>query len=205
MAAPKDSRLRRSLRRFTLGSGSLKRGSDRVQVAGRVLVVLSVLLAPLVAVAAAGALTTHLQAVAAAEAADRSRTRAVLLENAPATTNLSVGDYPDTSIATVPVRAVWPLSRGGSREGLVLVRPRSPAGTAVPVWVGGDGNLTPAPLDRADIPISAVAVGALPLIGLPVTTWLLYALFLLALDRYRGRRWERDWAAVEPVWTSRLR
>jgi hypothetical protein len=47
-------------------------------------------------------------------------------------------------------------------------------------------------------------VGALPLIGLPVVAWLLYGLCCLALDAYRDRRWGRDWAAVEPVWNSRL-
>ena len=41
----------RLLRRFTLGSGPLKRRSDRVQVLGRVALLLSVVLAPPVAVA----------------------------------------------------------------------------------------------------------------------------------------------------------
>jgi hypothetical protein len=87
----------------------------------------------------------------------------------------------------------------------VLAEPGAPAGSTVPVWVGRDGALTSPPLDRAGIPDSAIAVGALPLIGLPVATWLLYTLLRLALDAYRDRRWGRDWAAVEPVWNSRLR
>src|SRR3712207_2320343 len=50
MTVERDTLARRSLRRFTLGSGPLKRRSDRVQVAGRIVVVLSFLLAPLLAV-----------------------------------------------------------------------------------------------------------------------------------------------------------
>ena len=46
MTAPEASAIRRWLRRFTLGRGPLRRGSDRVQVVGRVVLVLSVALAP---------------------------------------------------------------------------------------------------------------------------------------------------------------
>ena len=50
---------------------------------------------------------------------------------------------------------------------------------------------------------SALTVGALPLIGLPLGIWLLYAVSCRALDAYRDRRWGQDWAAVEPVWNTR--
>ena len=87
----------------------------------------------------------------------------------------------------------------------MLVPPRTPVGTAVPVWVDREGNPTRAPLDRADIPGTAAATGALALVGVPWPTWTLYALLCLALDAHRERRWAQDWAAVEPVWNSRLR
>jgi hypothetical protein len=202
MTARQDGVVRRTLRRFTLGSGPLKRGSDRLQLAARLVVVLSVLLAPLVAVAAAGAATTHLQAVADTQAAERTHVQAVLLQNVPDPTRGA--GYTDVSSASVPVRAEWPLPGGGVREGLVLAAPGAPAGSTVPVWVDRAGALVAPPLDRAGIPGSAVAVGALPLIGLPVLTWLLYALCCTALNAYRDRRWARDWATVEPVWNSRL-
>jgi hypothetical protein len=203
MTAPKDTVIRRSLRRFTLGSGPLKRRSDRVQVIGRLVVVLSFLVAPPLAVATVTATTAHLQAVAAAEAAERSPAHAVLLEDAPppARESSAQGDY---SISTVPVRAAWSGPDETSREGFVLVQPRTPAGTSVPVWVDRQGDLTRAPLDRAGIPTSAAASGALPLIGVPVATWILYACLCFALDAHRERRWAQDWAAVEPDWNSRL-
>jgi hypothetical protein len=165
--------------------------------------VLSFLLAPPLAVAATNAATTHLQAMADAEAADRSRTSAVLLEDAPPPERGSTG-YGEYTVASVPVRVVWSVPGGTSREGTVLVRPSTPAGTAVPVWVDREGNLTRAPLDPDDIPSSAAMLGVAPLIGLPLATWTLYAVLSFTLDARRERRWERDWAAVEPDWHSRL-
>jgi hypothetical protein len=203
MTAPRNTLIRRSLRRFTLGSGPLKRRSDRVQVIGRFVVVLSFLVAPPLAVVAATATTTHLQAVADAEAAERSRTRVVLLEDAPVPTHQS-SSYGPYAVAPVPVRAVWSVPAGTSREGVVLVRPRTAAGTAVPAWVDRQGNLTRAPLDRTGIPSSAAVMGALPLVGVPVVTWILYAVLCVTLDTHRERRWAHDWAAVEPDWHSRL-
>jgi hypothetical protein len=202
MTAREAGAVRRTLRRFTLGSGPLKRGSDRLQVAARLVVLLSLLLAPPLAVATAGAVTAHLEAVAHAEAGERSRVPAVLLQDAAEPTRGP--DYTDVSTRTVPVRAEWPLPGGGAREGLVPAEPGSPVGSTVRVWLDREGSLAAPPLDPAGIPSSALAVGALPLIGLPVTAGLLYALFCFVLNGFRERRWGRDWATVEPVWNSRL-
>jgi hypothetical protein len=203
MTAPKDTPIRRSLRRFTLGSGPLKRRSDRIQLIGRLAVVLSFLIAAPLAAAAATATTLHLEAVADAEAAERTHTHAVLLEDAPARRQ-TVGDYGGYPSAAAAVRAVWPVAGGTSREGRVLVRPGLLVGTAVPVWVNREGNLTGAPLDQSGIPGSAAAMGLLSLVGVPVATWTLYAFLAFALDAHRDRRWAQDWAAVEPDWNSRL-
>jgi hypothetical protein len=203
MSAPKDTLIRRSLRRFTLGSGPLKRRSDRIQAIGRFLVALSFLVAPPLAVATVTATTAHLQSVADAEAGERSSTRAVLLEDAgPPHRDISGEGSP--SVVSVQARAMWTGPDGTEREGIVLVPPRTQLGTAVPVWVDREGNLTRAPLDRAEIPDSAYVVGALPLLGVPLVTWTLYAVLCFTLDARRERRWEQEWAAVEPDWNSRL-
>jgi len=201
-SAPKNTRLRRSLRRFTFGSGPLKRRSDRLQVLGRLVVVLSFLLAPPLAVGTANLAATHLQAVAASEAADRSRTRAVVLTDAPSPARIS-GEY-SVTLATVPVPAVWAAPGGATQQGVVMVDPGTRTGAVVPIWVDREGALTPPPLDPVGIPDSAAAVGALPMIGLPVVVWLLYALLCGVLNAHRERRWAEDWAAVEPKWNSRL-
>lgn len=204
MTEARDTLVRRSLRRFTLGSGPLKRRSDRVQVVGRCVVVLSFVVAPLLAVAASTATAAHLHAVAAAEAAERSRTQAVLLAGAPGPVRLGTGTEGDALVTTVPVRATWPTPGGRAREGLVPVPPGTRAGTAVPVWVDREGDLTAAPRARSGIPTSAAAVGVLPLIGLPLVAWILHVLLTHALDVRRERAWEREWATVGPDWHSRL-
>jgi hypothetical protein len=203
MSAPKQTAVRRYLRRFTLGSGPLKRASDRVQLFGRLLVVLSFLAAPPLAVAAATITAAHLSTVAAQEASERSRTRAVLLVDAPptGTTTAESGGY---SSARVPARAVWSLPDGAAREGAVLAEPLTRAGTSVPIWLDRRGQVTRAPLDPAGIPAAAALTGALLLVGAPLATWSAYVLLCAALDARHDRRWSEDWAAVEPVWNPRL-
>ena len=201
MTTPTDTALRRSLRWFTLGSGPLKRGSDRLQVAGRLVVVLALLAASPLAVAATTVTTARFEARAEAGAAERSRVDAVLLEDAPEAAGSGYGDQEPVN---VPARAVWPVPGGAERQGVVLVRPHTAAGTAVPVWVNRDGNVTSAPLDRSRTDSSAMTVGAVVLLGVPLVTWTLYALLCAALDAHRERRWAQGWAAVEPEWVSRL-
>jgi hypothetical protein len=203
MSASKDTLMRRSLRRFTFGSGPLKRRSDRIQALGRLAVVLSFLLAPPLAVASATAMTAHLQSVADAEAAERSSTEAVLLEDAgpaPHDINGEGGAF----LQLVQVRATWPGPDGTSRAGIVLVPPRARLGTAVPVWVDREGNLTRAPRDPADIPGTALEAAVLPLVGVPLVTWMVYGALAFMLDARRERLWEQEWTAVEPDWNSRL-
>jgi hypothetical protein len=200
MSTPMDTALRRSLRWFTLGSGPLKRGSDRLQLAGRLVVVLALLTAPPLAVAATIVTTVQLEALAEAQAAERSRVDAVLLEDAPA----ARGGYGDQGPVKVQARAVWPVPGGVERQGIVLVRPHTAAGTAVPVWVNRDGYVTSGPLDRSRIDSSAMSVGATFLVGVPLVTWTLYALLCAALDAHRQRRWAEGWAAVEPDWATRM-
>jgi len=79
MSGSLRGRVRRARRWFLFGSGPLKRRSDRVQVAGRVVVVLSLLAAVPLAVVAAGLTRTRLDAVATAQAAERHEVRAVVL------------------------------------------------------------------------------------------------------------------------------
>ncbi|MGY1707447.1 hypothetical protein ACI79C_23030 [Geodermatophilus sp. SYSU D00697] len=204
MSTPTDSALRRSLRWFTLGSGPLKRGSDRLQVAGRLVVVLSLLAAPPLAVAATAATTAELQARAATEAAERSRVDAVLLEDAPEAPEVPASGEGGLERVTEPARAVWPAPDGAQRQGVVLVRPGTAAGTTVPVWVHRDGHITPAPMDRSRIDSAAMKIGAVVLLGVPIAAWSLHALLCAGLDLHRERRWAQGWAVVEPDWATRL-
>lgn len=202
MTATRDGRLRRAVRVFTLGSGPLKRRSDRLQAVARVVVVIAVATAPALAVAAATATTADLESVAATQAADRKASHALVLRDAPVRTDTENAEYPP--VVTVATSGQWIAPDGAVHEGTVRVRPGTRAGTSVPVWVGSDGELTTAPLDPASIQGSAMAVGALVLAGVPVPVWTLYFFLCFALDARRERAWEKGWAAVEPVWGTRL-
>jgi hypothetical protein len=209
MTRSTDSRPRRAVRRFTLGSGPLKRGSDRVQMTARVVVVLAFLAAAPLAVLTDTRETTHLKQLAAAQAADRQRTTAVLLHDAPATDPNANDSTDGTTSSQVLARARWstPAARGRAaqeHEGLVLVAPNTRAGTGVPVWVNRRGVLTHAPLDPRNISGTAAAMAVVPLLGVPGLVWLGYAVLCAVLDVRRDRRWADEWAAVEPGWRAQL-
>jgi hypothetical protein len=198
-------RVRRARRWFVLGSGPLKRGSDRAQVAGRVVVALALLAAVPLALLAAGLTRGRLDAVAAAQAADRHEVRAVVLADGaglgPARQGSSSGTT--TSSAVVPAVVSW-RARSGAHEATLLVPVGTLAGTSLPVWVDRRGRLTTAPLDRTSradtVVVVALAVGA----GLPLTVLALHCGLCLVLDVQRRHRWERDWARVEREWRARL-
>jgi hypothetical protein len=189
------------MRRFTLGSGSLKRCTDRVQMVARLVLVLAVTLAPVPAAVAVGTTTIRLEARAAQQAAERQLVAAVLLADAERLTD-SAADHGD-AVAIVPVRARW-TSEDLPREGIVFAAPGTPAGSTVHVWRGPDGGHVAPPLDRRDIVRMATVRGALVLLGVPLGIWALYAALVVALDAHRVRRWGQEWAAVEPRWGTRL-
>jgi hypothetical protein len=204
MTGRRDTPIRSRLRRFTLGSGPLKRASDRVEVAGRIVVVLSLLVAPALAVAATTVATGHLEAVAAEAAAERTLVHAVLREDAWEQLDRTGSASGAPELETVPVPAVWPVPGAAERAGIVLVDPHTPAGTTVPVWVDRAGNITSAPPDRSSINSTAMTSGALVLIGVPLVTLSLHAVLCAALDAHREHRWAQGWAAVGPEWATRL-
>ena len=193
-------RLGRAMRRFTLGSGSLKRRTDRVQMAARFVVVLAVALAPVPAAVAVGTTTTRLEARAAQQAAERQLVAAVLLTDAERLTD-SAAD--NGAAVVVPVRVRW-TSGDPPREGNVFVAPGTRAGSTVHVWRGPHGGHVAPPLNRRDITRMATISGALVLLGGPLGVWALYATLVVALDAHRARRWGQEWAAVEPRWGTRL-
>ena len=73
---------RRLFRRFALGSGPLKRGTDRLQLVARLLLLITVLTAIPVALAVVTANYSQGLTVAAAEAAERHQVTATLLADA---------------------------------------------------------------------------------------------------------------------------
>jgi hypothetical protein len=167
----------------------------------RLLVLVIVVTAPALAMVVATTTSSHLETEAAAQSVARHSAQAIVLDAPPQQ------NQPDSSASSaetwLPVR--WSTPGGIQREGQALLPIDTRLGSAVPVWLDRNGNLTGAPMDRNSISGVTVAVSGLTLIGAPVAVWAVYGLLIAALDARRYRRWADGWAAVEPEWRSSLR
>jgi len=123
----------RLFRRFVLGSGPLKRTSDRLQVLARVLLVISLVGAVPVALAVVTASNSRAVAVAVAEAADRHHVPATLLTDAAASP-----DAAGPATATV----AWTAPSGLAREDVLGVPREATAGSTVRIWIDGQDDAT---------------------------------------------------------------
>jgi len=184
------------VRRFLLGSGPLKRTSDRLQALSRLVLLLAVLavvpLAGLVGTAVSG----HLHEVARQQQAQRASVPATLLFDAGRTPSGS------SSAGEVPTTATWAGADGVPRTGPVPAPTGSRAGSVVRVWVDDAGALTTAPLGDGDIAADAVAAVVLGPVGALALVALGHVALVTVLDRRRSRRWAEGWAAVEPLWRA---
>jgi hypothetical protein len=186
-------------RRLALGTGPLKRSSDRLQFLARVLLGCTLLTALPIALAVATATHSGAVAEATAQAAERLRVAATLMEDAPPASD-------NNGVAPPKVRAVvvWTGPSGLEREGRVIVPPGTEAGEVVHIWVDREGEPTMRPLSDGDVTARSAASGLLTYLSIASVAGGLFFLFRKALDRGRMRRWDADWAVVEPVWTRRV-
>jgi len=189
---------RRVLGRFVLGRGPLKRGSDRLQVLARVLLVLTLLTAIPVALAVATAAYSQSLGVAAAQTASRHQVTAALLEDAEA---LDAGSgTPTAARSTVS----WTGPGGAEHEASVVVPRGARAGSTVTIWVDRSGAVTRRPMNRSDAAGEAFAFGFLAFTAIAVAATVTYLPFRALLDRRRLRQWAEGWAVVEPVWSRKV-
>lgn len=189
-------------RRFGLGSGPLKRTSDRVEVASRLALVLLLLLAVPAAELAGAARYSAVQSTVREQAGSRSAVTATLLADAPGTHSPGIGS---TVPSGVRATAAWEGPDGVSHTGTVTAAPGSRAGTPVTVWVDRAGRPTPAPIDEGEAVAQGTVTGVAVLAGVALAGVCGHAAVLWLLARRRLRRWGDDWAAVEPLWASRFR
>ena len=187
-----------ALRRLTLGSGPLGRTSDRLEAFARILLGFVLLLAMAVALAVATATYTERRSEATAQAADRQRVIAELLEDASSPTP-ATEDVAHVGQAS----AVWTAPSGAERQEVITVPPGARVGSTLFIWVDRFGDRTAPPLDDGDVAAPAVGHALLTYLGISVVAVGAYRVFRLLLERGRARRWDTDWEAVEPVWTGR--
>ncbi|GAA4936443.1 hypothetical protein EV188_114131 [Actinomycetospora succinea] len=198
--AVRTGAFRRAIGLFVPPRSELRRGSDRLEVAVRWVLLLAGLLLLPVALAAGGEVTARLGAQAAVEQGER---RPVVAEVLPAgspgapvggdvtSAPLLGGADPASDVVRAPVR--WIAADGLPRTGLARVPDTTRPGDTRVLWVDAADRPTPPPMP----PTAPGAHGAM------VTAFLLVidltaSLVLLAglrhvLDRSRLRSWERAW------------
>jgi hypothetical protein len=177
----------------------LRRATDRVEAALRLVMIILVVVAVPAATVTAGRWTDHdvLHQAQLQQAVDHQVT-AVLLRDAPAT---GIPD-PYTSVETTWVPARWQPPGQLPRTGEVLAVAGARKGSTVRTWIDPSGAVTDPPLDHR------VIVGD---VWLAVTATLLVSgLLLLAagalarrmFDRRRLRTWEAEWRTSGPLWSG---
>lgn len=189
-------RLRRGLRLFTLGSGPLKRRSDRLEFAARILLTLTLLLALPLAIAAGRSVAAGLSATAQHQAHTRTPERATLLHDAAA--QPSAGDL------QVSTSATWLGPDGQGHVGHVPASPGARAGTSVAIWVDRSGRVVEPPMSAAAAEDEALVAGCVIFLGIVIAGLSVHLVVQALLTRQRNRRWEAGWQAVEPLWVSRF-
>jgi len=198
-----DRRPNRSLARLARWLGidhnPLRRGTDRVEAALRlVMIILVVVAVPAGAVAAGWWADHYALHKAQAQRAVNHQVTAVLLEDAPAT---GVPN-PYTSVPTiwVPARYQPPGLLPRTSEVLALAGARK--GSTVRTWLDPSGAVTDPPLDhRVVVGDVWLAVMATCLVsGLVLLT--VATLVRRVLDRGRLRAWEAEWRTSGPLWSG---
>ncbi len=180
----------------------LRRGTDRIEAALRLVMMIMLVTAVPAAAVLAGQHADHvaLNQAHAQQATDHLVT-AVLLQQAPATGTPD----PYTSVQTTWVLARWQPPGLPSRTGEVLATAGAHKGSTVRTWIAPSGAVTAPPLDHrgiaGDVCIAVVATC--------LVAWLVMlasgALARRALDWRRLNAWDAEWRASGPLWSGHSR
>jgi hypothetical protein len=195
-----ETRLARLTRWLGFDHNPLRRSTDRVEAALRLVMIILVAVAVPAAAVAAGRWADHYALHRAqVQRAVNHQVTAVLLRDAPAT---GIPD-PYTSVQTTWVQARWQPPGQPLRTGEVLAVVGARKGSSVRTWIDPSGAVTDPPVDHR------VVVGNvwLAVMMTCLVSWvLLLAAGMLArraLDRRRLRAWEAEWRASGPQWSGR--
>ena len=195
-----ETRLARLARWLGFDHNPLRRGTDRVEAALRLVMIILVAVAVPAAAVAAGRWADHYALHRAqVQRAVNHQVTAVLLRDAPAT---GIPD-PYTSVQTTWVPARWQPPGQPLRTGEVLAVVGARKGSTVRTWIDPSGAVTDPPVDHR------VVVGNvwLAVMMTCLVSWvLLLAAGMLArraLDRRRLRAWDAEWRASGPQWSGR--
>ena len=178
----------------------LRRGTDRVEGALR-LVMIIVLVAVVPATAVAVGRWTYHDVVhqAQAQQAVEHQVSAMLLRDAPATGIPN----PYTSVQSAWVPARWQPPGQPYRTGEVLAVAGARKGSTVRTWIGPSGAVTDPPMERRVIRGDVLMAVTATLLVSGVLLLAAAGLARQMLDRRRLRAWEAEWRASGPQWSGR--
>jgi hypothetical protein len=197
MSTQSVSPVARLVRRVFHGRNPLTRTSDRVESA----VFVTALLIALLGVPIAAATGSEVYARESVNSAEQLRTR----HQVEATLREDTGTDVATGVTGPVVRASWQAPDGTPRQGAVTAGHNLKAGSTVPVWIDQNGAFTTPPLTSEGAVITAIGWTATLLLGLVCALCTAYLLTVHLSGRRNARRWEAEWAAIEPEWTRRRR
>jgi hypothetical protein len=186
-------------RRFTGGSGPLKRTSDRLECLARVALAVALLAGVAVALAVATTTASVERRQVVAQTAERHQVVAELLDDAAARYDGSEG-VADVGLAT----AAWTDRAGVRHTGTISVPLSAKAGSVQTIWVDRDGNRTSRPLNSGDVAAQSVGFAFVTYLWTALVAWTAYRGVRWLLDRKRSRQWAAEWADVEPEWTGKV-
>ena len=192
-------RLARLARWLGFDRNPLRRGTDRIEAALRLVLMIILVAAVPAAAVIAGQRADHsaLNRAHAQQAADHW-VNAVLIQQAPATGSPD----PYTSVQTAWALARWQPPGLPARTGEVLATAGARKGSTVRTWIDASGAVTDPPLDHREI-AGDVSIAV-------IATFLVSGLVLLAsstlvrrvLDRRRLSAWDAEWRASGPLWSG---
>jgi hypothetical protein len=199
-AKPRPSEsLARLARWLGFDRNPLRRGTDRVEGALRLVMIIVVVVAMPAAAVAAGRWADHyVRHQAQVQQSADHQVVAVLLRDAPAT---GIPD-PYTTVETTWVPARWQPPGQPARTGEVLAVAGARKGSTVRTWIDPSGAVTDPPLDNRVI-VGDVWLAVM--VTLVASGLLLLAAGALArriFDRRRLRAWEAEWRASGPLWSG---
>ena len=196
-------RLNESLARLARWLGfdrnPLRRGTDRVEGALRlVMIILAVLAVPAASVAAGRWADHYALHQAQVQRTVDHQVTAVLLRDAPA---IGTPD-PYTSVQTAWVPARWQPPGQPPRTGEVLAVAGARKGSTVRTWIDPSGAVTDPPLDHHVVAGDVVMAVTATLLLSGLLLMAAWALARRLLDRRRLRAWEAEWRASGPQWSG---
>ncbi len=195
-------RLDRLARWLGVDGNPLRRGTDRIEAALRLVMMIMLVTAVPAAAVFAGQQADQLALNRAhAQRAADHLVNAVLLEQAQGTG----APDPYTSVQTTWVLARWQPPGLPPRTGEVLATAGARKGSTVRTWIAPSGAVTAPPLDHRDI----VGDVCIAVVATCLVAWLVLlasgALARRALDRRRLNAWDAEWRASGPLWSGHSR